>query len=148
MSDEAMTEGSSLEDEILVEGIMAAGALIALADQKLDIQETLTLENMLAGPELLRRCNRDRALGLYSFYVKLLREDFANGKKEALEAISLCREDIEGPALIVRGGLAVAQADNELSESEVSMIEEICDAVGIEGLDMLGMAGSKPTQSN
>ena len=148
MSDEAMTEGSSLEDEILVEGIMAAGALIALADQKLDIQETLTLENILAGPELLRRCNRDRALGLYSFYVKLLREDFANGKKEALEAISLCREDIEGPALIVRGGLAVAQADNELSESEVSMIEEICDAVGIEGLDMLGMAGSKPTQSN
>ena len=148
MSNEAMTEGSSLEDEILVEGIMAAGALIALADQKLDIQETLTLENILAGPELLRRCNRDRALGLYSFYVKLLREDFANGKKEALEAISLCREDIEGPALIVRGGLAVAQADNELSESEVSMIEEICDAVGIEGLDMLGMAGSKPTQSN
>ena len=148
MPDEVMTEGSALEDEILVEGIMAAGALIALADEKLDISETLTLESLLAGPELLQRCNTEHALGLYSFYVKLLRENFSQGKEEALEAISLCREDIEGPALIVRGGIAVAQADNELSECEVSMIEEICQAVGIEGFDALGMAGSKPTETN
>lgn len=148
MPDEVVNEGSALEDEILVEGIMAAGALIALADQKLDINETLTLECLLAGPDLLQRCNTEHALGLYTFYVKLLREDYAKGKEEALDAISLCREDIEGPALIVRGGIAVAQADNVLSECEVSMIEEICEAVGIEGLDTLGMAGSKPAESN
>lgn len=148
MPDEASTEGSSLEDEILIEGIMAAGALIALADHELKIDETLTLQGMLEGPELLRRCNIEQALKTYTFYVKRLREDFPRGKEEALEAISLCREDIEGPALIVRGGMAVAHADQELSDSEVSMLEEICQAVGIEGFDMLGLAGVPPSHSN
>ena len=148
MTDEADTGGSTLEDEILIEGIMAAGALIALADLDLKIDETLALQDMLEGPELLRRCDIERALQIYTFYIKRLREDFPRGKEEALEAISLCREDIEGPALIIRGGMAVAHADDELSNSEVSMLEEICEAMGIEGFDLIGSAGLKPSQSN
>ena len=62
MTDGVDTQGSALEDEILIEGIMAAGALIALADEKIKIDETLTLENMLNGPELLKRYDLEKAL--------------------------------------------------------------------------------------
>lgn len=148
MPDKAETETSSLEDDILIEGIMAAGALIALADHDLKIDETLALQGMLEGPELLRRCDIAEALKVYTFYVKLLRDDFPRGKEEALEAISLCREDIQGPALIVRGGMAVAHADQDLSDSELNTLEEICQAVGIEGVDILGLAGARPSHSN
>ena len=148
MTDGVDTQGSALEDEILIEGIMAAGALIALADEKIKIDETLTLENMLNGPELLKRYDLEKALQIYTFYLGRLSSDFSKGKEEALEAISLCKEDIGGPALILQGGLAVAQADNELSDSEVSMLEEICQAMGVEGFDSLGLVGRRPIQSN
>ena len=148
MPDGVDTQGSTLEDEILIEGIMAAGALIALADEKLKIDETLTLESMLNGPELLKRYDLDKALQIYTFYLDRLSSDFSKGKEEALEAISLCKEDIEGPALILRGGLAVAQADNELSDREVTMLEEIAQAMGIEGFDSLGLFGGQPIRSN
>ena len=87
MPDEADRNESSLEDEILIEGMMAAGALIALADQNLEIEETLTLEGLLNGPELLKRHDLESALKLYLFYIERLREDFPSGKQEALEAI-------------------------------------------------------------
>ncbi|MAI80446.1 MAG: hypothetical protein CL917_15985 [Deltaproteobacteria bacterium] len=148
LPDEADRNESSLEDEILIEGMMAAGALIALADQNLEIEETLTLESLLNGPELLKRHDLESALKLYLFYIERLREDFPSGKQEALEAITLCSQDIEGPALIVRGGIAVAQSDHELSDCEVTMIEEICQAMGIEGLDTLGLTGRPTHRSN
>ena len=148
MADGVDTEGSALEDEILIEGIMAAGALIALADEKIKIDETLTLESMLNGPDLLKRYDLDQALQIYTFYLDRLSSDFSRGKEEALEAISLCKEDIGGPALILRGGLAVAQADNELSDCEVSMLEEICQAMEVEGFDSLGLFGGRAIQSN
>lgn len=148
MTDGADTQESRLEDEILIEGIMAAGALIAAADDKVKIDETLSLEGMLHAPELLKRSNLEDAMQLYVSYLDRLASDFERGKEEALEAISLCREDIEGPVLILRGGLAVAQADSEFSDREAEMIEEICQAMGVEGFDSLGLVGGRPTQSN
>lgn len=148
MTDGADTQESGLEDEILIEGIMAAGALIAAADEKVKIDETLSLEGLLNAPELLKRYDLDEALQIYVSYLDRLSSDFERGKEEALEAVSLCKNDIEGPVLILRGGLAVAQADNELSDREVDMIEEICHAMGVEGFDSLGLVGGKPTQSN
>ena len=148
MTDGADTQESGLEDEILIEGIMAAGALIAAADEKVKIDETLSLEGLLNAPELLKRYDLDEALQIYVSYLDRLSSDFERGKEEALEAVSLCKDDIEGPVLILRGGLAVAQADNELSDREVDMIEEICHAMGVEGFDSLGLVGGKPTQSN
>ena len=148
MSDGADTEESGLEDDILIEGIMAAAALIAVADEKVKVDETLSLEGMLNAPELLKRYDLDEALQLYLSYLDRLSSDFERGKEEALDAIALCREDIEGPVLILRGGLAVAQADNELADREVDMIEEICQAMGVEGFDSLGLIGGTPTHRN
>ena len=148
MTDGADTEESGLEDDILIEGIMAAAALIAVADEKVKVDETLSLEGMLNAPELLKRYDLDEALRIYVSYLDRLSYDFERGKEEALDAIALCREDIEGPVLILRGGLAVAQADNELADREVDMIEEICQAMGVEGFDSLGLIGGTPTHRN
>ena len=103
---------------------------------------------MLNAPELLKRYDLDEALQIYVSYLDRLSSDFERAKEEALDAIALCREDIEGPVLILRGGLAVAQADNELADREVDMIEEICQAMGVEGFDSLSLIGGTPTHRN
>jgi tellurite resistance protein len=133
-----------LRDHRLLEGAMATGALVALADQRLAVEESLALQAVLANAELLRIYDRELALTLYTRHIDRIRSNFAAGKEEAMRAIRVCSEDIEAAELILQVGIAIAKADNEFSTSELEMIEEICDAIGVEGVDMPGLTGSTP----
>jgi len=133
-----------LRDHRLLEGARATGALVALADQRLAVEESLALQAVLANAELLRIYDRELALTLYTRHIDRIRGNFAAGKEEAMRAIRVCSEDIEAAELILQVGIAIAKADNEFSTSELEMIEEICDAIGVEGVDMPGLTGSTP----
>ena len=153
MSDFARSMGSRLSkqvlrlrDKTLLEGAMATGALVALADRKLAVEESLAVQNVIANAELLRIYDTELALTLYSRYVERLRNDFADGKAAALNAIGLCADDIEAAELIVNVGIAIAKADKDFTSEELEVIEEICARVGVEGLDTLGMVGSTPSR--
>ena len=89
MADGADTEESGLEDDILIEAIMAAAALIAVADEKVKVDETLSLEGMLNAPELLKRYDLDEALQIYVSYLDRLSSDFERAKEEALSLIHI-----------------------------------------------------------
>jgi tellurite resistance protein len=102
---------------------------------------------VLASAELLKDCDRELALDLYTDHIDRIRDDFEAGKEDAVEAIRACADDIEAAELIIHVGIAIAKADSEFSEVEREMIEDICEAVGIEGLDTLGLAGLSPRAS-
>jgi tellurite resistance protein TerB len=151
MSNEARKVDPRLLDQIaelrdlrMLGGAMATSALVAMADQRVAMSESLATQAILNSTELLKGCDRELALDLYTDYVDKIRQDFELGKEDALDAIRACADDVEAAELIIRVGIAVAKADSEFSEAESEMIEEICEAVGIEGLDMLGLAGSSP----
>jgi len=133
-----------LRDRRLLEGAMATGALVALADQRLAVEESLALQAVLANADLLKIYDRELALSLYTRHVDRIRSDFADGKEEAMRAIRVCGEDIEAAELIIQVGVAIAKADSVFTSSELDMIEEICAALGVEGVDMLGLTGASP----
>ena len=155
MSDRTRTADSRLSkqvirirDKALLEGAMATGALVALADQKLSVEESIALQTLLTQAEQLQIYDPELALTLYTRHVDRIRGDFAQGKEEALGAIERCADDIEAAELIVQVGIAIAKADRVFVESELRMIEEICERVGIQGLDALGLAGTSTTRMN
>jgi len=127
---------------------MATSALVAMADDRVAMSESLAVQTVLTRAELLKDCDRELALDLYTGHVDGLRADFEEGKQDALEAIRACADDIEAAALIIHVGIAIAKADSEFSEVEREMIEDICKAVGIERLDALGLAGLSPRVSH
>jgi tellurite resistance protein len=135
-----------LRDDTLLEGAMATGALVALADRRLAIEESIALQDVLANTERLQIHDPEFAMTLYTRHVDRLRQDFATGKQAALEAIGRCSDDIDAALLIVRVGIAIAKADKVIAASELEVIEEICDRIGIEGLDTLGLAGGAPSR--
>ncbi len=135
-----------LEEKNLLEGAMATGALVALADQKLSVEESLMIQTFAHNAELLKIYDAELALTLYTRFVERMRADYTEGKQHALDAVERCANDIDAAELIVQVGIAVAKADEIFVESELEMIEEICDKVGIEGLDTIGLAGSQPTR--
>ena len=133
-----------LRDRQLLGGAMAASALVAMADRRIATSESLAVQVVLTGAELLKGCDRELALDLYTDHVDRIRADFEQGKEDALEAIRACADDIQAAELIIRAGIAIAKADREFSAVERAMIDDICEAAGIEGLDVLGLAGSSP----
>jgi len=137
-----------LRDRQLLGGAVATSALVAMADHRVAMSESLAVQAMLAGAELLKDCDRELALDLYTDHIDRLRDDFEAGKQDALEAIRACAEDIEAAELIIHVGVAIAKADREFSEVEREMIDDICEAVGIEGLDTLGLVGLSPRASH
>lgn len=155
MSEYARSVGSRLSKQVLrlrdrdlLEGAMAAGALVALADQKLSVEESLMLQTVVTNAELLQIFDPELALTLYTRHVDALRRDYAAGKRAALAAIERCADDIDAAELMVHVGIAIAKADKVFAAAELATIEEICARVGIRGLDTLGLAGSPPTRSN
>ncbi len=130
-----------LSDRQLLGGAMATSALVAMADHRVAMSESLAIQAVLATAELLKGCDRELALDLYTDHIDQLRGDFDAGKRDALEAVRACAGDIEAAELIVRVGIAIAKADSEFSEAEWEMIDDICEAAGIEGLDTQGLAG-------
>jgi tellurite resistance protein len=137
-----------LRDRQLLGGAMATSALVAMADDRVAMSESLAVQAVLTRAELLKDCDRELALDLYTDHIDRLRDDFEEGKEDALEAIRACADDIEAAELIIHVGIAIAKADSEFSEVELEMIDDICAAVGIEGLDALGLAGSSPRASH
>ena len=137
-----------VEDRVLLEGAMAAGALTALADQQQSLKESLMVHTVIQETEALSLFDLDLALSFYTGFIDRMRNDYEAGKEYALEAVERCSEDIEAAALIVRVGIAIAKADEVLEEAEVAMLEEICARIGIEGLDTLGLAGLPATRTN
>lgn len=132
---------AKLRDRQLLDGAVATSALVAMADQRVAISESLAVQAVLTSVELLKDCDRELALDLYTDHIDRLRGDFEAGKEDALKAIRACADDVEAAELIIRVGLAIAKADREFSQVEREMIDEICAAAGIEGLDTPGLAG-------
>lgn len=135
-----------LRDVILLEGAMATGALVALADQRLAVEESIAIQDVLANTERLQLHDTEFAMSLYTRHVDRIRHDFAAGKQGALEAIERCADDMDAAELIVRVGIAIAKADRVIATAELDVIEEICERIGVVGLDTLGLAGSAPTR--
>ena len=155
MSDEVRNVGSRIFDQLgelrdrqLLGGAMATSALVAMADHRVAMSESLAVQAVLASAELLKDCDRELALDLYTDHIDRIRADFEEGKEDALEAIRACADDVEAAELIIHVGIAIAKADSEFSEVELDMIDDICSAVGIEGLDALGLAGLPPRASH
>ena len=134
-----------LRDRKLLEGAMATSALVAMADGRVVLEESVALASLIENLELLKVYDPHLAISLHSHWVERMREDFQAGKREALDTIALCRDDIEMSELLVKVGIAIAKADSVFSDDEVAVVDEICRSVDIAGLDALGLSGLQRT---
>ena len=123
---------------------MATGALVALADEHLDIEESFMVQTMVVNAEALKLHDLELATAIFIRYVASLQSDPEAGREAALKAIAMCREDIEAAEVIIRVGIAVAKADSQLSRFEIDTIEQICARLEISGLDVAGLIGAPP----
>ena len=137
-------QAARLGDRALLEGAMATAALVAMADEHLDIEETPMAQTMVLNAKALEIHDLELATNVFARYVESLRRDREAGREEAFKAIAVCREDVEAIEVILRVGIAIAKADHELARSEIDMINEICAWLEMTGLDLPDLIGIRP----
>ncbi len=131
-----------LRERTLLDGAMATSALVAMADRRLMLEESLALGAVLENVELLRIHDPELAVAIHSEFVEQMREDYDAGRQQAFSAIRRCADDLEAAELLVKVGIAIAKADSDFAPEEVDMVRDICACLGISGLDPTGMVGS------
>lgn len=116
----------------LLEAVIAAAALLALADEEIVISERLALDFILENVSELKLFDIHQAVNLFRDWGKAIKEDFGTAKKQVLKAVAKFSGDEEKASLLVRAGILIAKADGDFSEPEQKVLDELCQVLCLE----------------
>jgi tellurite resistance protein len=115
-----------------LEAMMAATALLALADEEIVLSERLALDFILENVNALKVFDVHQAVNLFQDWGKAIKEDFDTAKKQVLKAVAKFSSDEEKASLLVRAGILIAKADGDFSEPEQKVLDELCQVLCLE----------------
>ena len=129
-----MRAGSRHRD--FVDTTMAACALVALADDDHRLSELIARDRILHHLDQERTVDVNRAVAAYERYSKLLETEGSAGRKNLLDIVASVRGDRQKSEQLIRVSIAVGRADQQFSAKERSVVEDICDALGLHPADL------------
>jgi tellurite resistance protein len=115
-----------------LEAMMAATALLALADEDIAISERLALDYILENVKELRVFDVLQAVNLFQDYGEDIQRDFNKAKAKILETVANLSEDQQKATLLVRAAILMAKADGDFSEPEQKILDELCRVLCLE----------------
>ena len=115
-----------------LEAMMAATALLALADREIVLSQRLALDFILENVKELKVFDVHQAVNLFREYGKEVQEDFNKAKEKVLKSVAKFAGDQQKAALLVRGCILIAKADGDFSEPEQKIVDELCRVLCLE----------------
>ena len=112
--------------------MMAATALLALADEEIVLTERLALDFILENVSELKLFDVHHAVNLFRDWGKAVEEDYGAAQEQALKAVAKFSGDEEKASLLVRSCILIAKADGDFSEPEQKVIDELCRVLCLE----------------
>ena len=115
-----------------LEAMMAATALLALADREIVLSQRLALDFILENVKELKVFDVHQAVNLFREYGEEVQEDFNKAKEKVLKSVAKFAGDQQKAALLVRGCILIAKADGDFSEPEQKIVDELCRVLCLE----------------
>jgi tellurite resistance protein TerB len=115
-----------------LEAMMAATALLALADKEIALSQRLALDFILENVKELKVFDVHQAVNLFRDYGKEVQDDFNKAREKVLKTVAKFSGDQEKAALLVRACILIAKADGDFSEPEQKVVDELCRVLCLE----------------
>jgi tellurite resistance protein TerB len=115
-----------------LEAMMAATALLALADREIVFSQRLALDYILENVKELKVFDVHQAVDLFRDFGKEVQEDFDRAKDKVLKTVAKFSGDRQKAALLVRASILIAKADGNFSEPEQKVVDELCRVLCLE----------------
>lgn len=115
----------------VMDAVVAACALVALADGRLDQAERQKMIEFVNQSEELRVFDTNKVIQQFNFFVQRIERDSIIGRAEAFKALGRIRSKPEIARLVARYCIAIGYADGHFDPSEKQIVTEICMELGL-----------------
>lgn len=115
----------------VLDAIVAACALVSLADGRLDPSERQKMIEFVNQSEELRVFETNKVIQQFNYFVQKIERDSIIGRAEAFRAIGRVRSKPEIARLVARYCIALGFADGHFDPSEKQTVSDICMELGL-----------------
>lgn len=121
----------------VLEAVVAACALVAMADGYLDASERQKMIEFVNSSEELRVFDTNKVIQKFNFFIAKLENDRMLGRAEAFRALGKIRTKPEIARLVARYCIAIGYADGNFDNNEKQMVSDICRELGLNPAEFL-----------
>lgn len=126
--------GRYTADKELLEGAMAACAMIAAADGEIEPEEKAKTAKFIRTHESMKHFDSAQAAELFNRYAGEFDFDYAIGADSCLKEIREVK-GVEKRTLTVRLAIAIAKSDGDFEDAEKRAVTRIIDELGLSRAD-------------
>jgi len=128
---------SRYKSQDVLDAIVAACALVALADGHLDNNERQKMIDFVNQSDELRVFDTNKVIQQFNLFVQKIERDSIIGRAEAFKALGRVRSKPEIARLIARYCIAIGYADGHFDQNEKQIVSEICLELGLNPQEFL-----------
>jgi stress response protein SCP2/tellurite resistance protein len=121
----------------VLEAVVAACALVAMADGYLDASERQKMIEFVHQSEELRVFDTTKVIQKFNMFVSRIENDRMMGRTEAFRALGKIRTKPEIARLVARYCIAIGYADGNFDNNEKQMVSDICRELGLNPAEFL-----------
>ena len=121
----------------VMDAVVAACALVGMADGRLDASERQKMLEFVNQSEELRVFDTNKVVQRFNFFVQRIERDQIIGRAEAFKALGKIRSKPEIARLVARYCIAIGYADGHFDENEQQMVRDICGELGLNPAEFL-----------
>lgn len=121
----------------VLDAVVAACALVGLADGHLDASERQKMMEFIHQSEELRVFESNKVIDKFNLFVTKIENDPIIGRAEAFRALGRVRTKPDIARLIARYCIAIGYADGNFDQNEQHMVRDICNELGLNPAEFL-----------
>lgn len=121
----------------VLDAVVAACALVAMADGYLDASERQKMIEFVHQSEELRVFDTNKVIQKFNLFVSKIENDRVIGRAEAFRALGRIRTKPEIARLVARYCIAIGYADGHFDPSEQQTVADICRELGLNPAEFL-----------
>jgi stress response protein SCP2/tellurite resistance protein len=115
----------------VLDAVVAACALVSMADGYLDASERQKMLEFVNSSEELRVFDSNKVIQRFNYFVSRIEIDRMVGRAEAFRALGKIRSKPEIARLVARYCIAIGYADGNFDHNEMQMVSDICRELGL-----------------
>jgi tellurium resistance protein TerD len=121
----------------VLDAVVAACALVAMADGYLDASERQKMIEFVHQSDELRVFDTNKVIQKFNMFVSKIENDRMMGRAEAFRALAKIRTKPEIARLVARYCIAIGYADGNFDNNEKQMVSDICRELGLNPAEFL-----------
>lgn len=121
----------------VLDAVVAACALVAMADGYIDASERQKMIDFVNQSEELRVFDTNKVIQKFNFFISKIENDSMTGRAESFKALGKIRAKPEIARLVARYCIAIGYADGNFDQNEQQMVADICRELGLNPAEFL-----------